>query len=247
MGGRDRWKDGKFAHNYTVTLPGYEPIESGVEMRPLALGEIPHYEVVLEPLGVLGDLQLRFDRSTWWRTELEAHDLGRLRVQLEYQGVLPEGYESSWALPLDRIPDGGLLAMPGLLEGEYSISVESMESGVRLPVTLDRVAVRADREVTARVDCGDLGVLLLELPEGEAPEWSTGRLEFMYVDEEGMRREVMRSWPVRLGPYPAGEGVVLIRSIDRKTPPQTADRLNHSDEFLVVDGATTTYTIVGVR
>ena len=247
VGGPDRWKAGKFDHNYTVRLPGYQPIQQVVEMRPLALGEIPHYEVILEPLGAQGTLALRFDRSTWWRTELETHAMSRLRVELKYEGELPEERSGDWAVRLDRIPDGGMWSMPGLLEGEYTVTASSLESGESLPVTPNRVAIRAQQESTARIDCGDFGVLLLERPEGEEPEWSTGRLEFMYVDDDGMRREVRRGWPVRLGPYPAGEGVILIRSLDRKTPPQSADRLNHSDEFLVVEGTTTRYTIVGVR
>ena len=44
-----------------------------------------------------------------------------------------------------------------------------------------------------------------------------------------------------------GEAVLLVRSLDRKTPPQVADRLNHDDIYLVVPATTTRYTVVGVN
>jgi hypothetical protein len=247
IGASENWTSGEFQHWFNLEFPGYEPIKEVLRFGPLAKGDIPHYKFVLRPLRAIGELRLQFDRAEWWRRELDPHNAGRLKLRA-HRLDSPEGFEQrDYEMSLQSVPASGELMLEDIPSGLYRLELVATNSGVPLPLSPAEVRIPAAGRAESRVDCGGLGAIELSVADGSAAEWSTGRLEILALDQDQMRRFRSEQWPVFLGPLPVTEsGVILVRSLDRKTPPQVADRLNHSDEFTIVDGVTTRYSISGV-
>ena len=243
------WERGRLDLQYHLNPPGYETVEAKVVLLPIARGEIPHQGFTLKPESALGEVALRFDRCAWWAEELAPHDLAAVQIELKWLEDHTESKSgaNTWKIELDQPLASGELVLSGLPAGGYEVSVRAPASGITLPTSPTSLLIRAEERSELRIDGGELGVLELLRDEASAGEWSEGRLVFMHVQGQELRRFHRRDWPVRLGPLPPGEAVLLVRSLDRKTPPQVADRLNHDDIYLVVPATTTRYTVVGVN
>ncbi len=248
VGTSENWTMGEFQHWFNVEFPGYEPIKEVLRFGPLAKGDLPHYRFVLRPRGGLGELRLRFDRAAWWNRELEAHGASRLKL-IARRLDAPDGRAvRELEMSLERIPESGELLLEEFPSGHYRLELIARYSGVPVPILPAEVQVPEAGVAEAVADCGAFGAIELTIAEDCEGEWSTGRLEFLALDEGNMRSFRVEEWPVFLGPLPStADGVVLVRSLDRKTPPQLADRLNHDDEFPIIAGTTTNYAIVGLR
>lgn len=250
------WKAGELFHSYALHLPGYERIETKLRFAHLSSAEVPRHRIELKPVAETGQIELVFDRAAWWNDVLRPHRAERLKLRARQYDSLeqsdpdakgaPAEYET-WDLVLSGVPEGQRLLLDGMPAGRYQIEIESAFSGVRLPMTPHELVVPANGVAQVRVDCGELGAVSLELAEGSEGEWSSGRLEFLALDTDEMRGFRPKGWPAFLGPLPQGEAVILLRSLDRKSPPQVVDRLNHSDEYSIVEGMTTTYVVQGAR
>jgi len=248
VGTSENWTTGEFKHWFNVEFPGYEPIKEILRFGPLAKGDVPHYKFVLRPRGALGELRLRFDHAAWWNRELEARGASRLKLRARRLDVPEDRKVGDLELSLDRIPESGELLLEELPSGHYQLELVARHSGVSIPILPAEVRIPEAGVAEVAVDCGGFGAVELILADGSEGEWSTGRLEFLALDQDKMRSFRSEQWPVFLGPLPITQmGVILVRSLDRKTPPQAADRLNHADEFEVVDGVTTIYSISGLR
>jgi hypothetical protein len=244
----DEWIEGEYHHMYQVELPGYEPIKETLRFGPLAKGDVPHHRLVLRPLEALGELRVYFDRAAWWNRELGSHGASGLKLRA-FRLHAPEGIEDDeMELSLDGVPTNGELLLEGMPSGYYRLELIATHSRIALPISPAEVLVPAAGLAETRADCGGFGAVELLIAEGCEGEWSTGRLEFLALDQDQMRGFRSEAWPVFLGPLPSTEsGVILVRSLDRKTPPRVADRLNHANEFEIVDGVTTRYSIQGIR
>lgn len=242
----DEGADGEFHHMYQLEFPGYEPIKEVLRFGPLAAGDVPHHRLVLRPLEALGELHIQFDRASWWNRELGPHDASGLRLRL-FRTNSPNGAKNDeMELNLDGVPENGELMLQGVPSGRYRLDLFATHSKVAVPLLPAEVQVPEAGFAQIRADCGEFGAIELAIAAGCAGEWSSGRIEFLALDEEQMRSFQSEQWPVFLGPLPVSAGsVILLRSLDRKTPPQVADRLNHPDEYPIVDGVTTRYAIQG--
>lgn len=246
-GSVEDWSKGELIHQYVVELPGYERIEKTLRFGPLAHGDVPHYRFELRPLESLGDLRLQFDRAAWWNRELDPHGAAELKLRAHRLDGPEGGAQGDWEMDLPTVPSDGVLRLEAIPMGHYRLELIASNSKVSLPLSPAEVRIPEAGLAQTRVDCGGLGAVQFSIAEGCAGEWSSGLLEFLALDQNQMRSFRSEQWPVFLGPLPVAESsVILLRSLDRKTPPQVADRLNHSDEFEIVDGVTTRYSLQGV-